>query len=92
MIRAFGFLVAMCCWGFQLTRWLNNGMWPDLPLFPFIDQWLPSPFVVWLIEPRQWPEAADVVARALNVNAGIWIFIVAYLLQVLVPTSDADAR
>jgi len=88
VLRAFGFLIAMCVWGFQLTRWLNSGMWPDMPLFPFIDQWLPAQFVVWLMEPRQWPELADFVARLLSLNAGLWILITSSLLQVAVPTSD----
>ena len=88
MIRAFGFLIACCCWGFQLTRWLNAGWWPSMPLYPFIDQWLPSPFVVWLIEPRQWVEGADIVARALNLNAGIAVFLLASLVQLFVPSSD----
>ena len=88
MVRAFGFLIAMCCWGFQLTRWLNSGIWPDMPLYPFVDQWLPSSLVVWLMEPRQWTELADFCARLLSLNAGIWILVTASLLQFLVPTSD----
>ncbi len=88
MIRAFGFLIAACCWGFQLSRWMSVGWWPAMPLFPFVDQWLPSPFVVWLIEPRQWAEAAELVASAMNVNVGIAVFLLASLLQVFVPNSD----
>jgi hypothetical protein len=89
MLRAFGFFVASCVWGFQLSRWLNSGMWPHMPLYPFIDQWLPSPFVVWLVQPRQWPELADLCARLLSLNAGIWIFLTASVLQFfVVPSSD----
>ena len=88
MLRAFGFLVAMCVWGFQLTRWFNSGVWPDMALYPLVDQWLPSQLVVWLIQPRQWPELADLCARLLSLNAGIWIFISSALLQFMVPSSD----
>ena len=78
----------MGCWGFQATRFFNAGWWPAMPLFPFIDQWLPSPFVVWLIEPRQWAEFSDFVAVALHVNAGLAVFIVASILQLVIPTGD----
>ena len=88
MLRAFGFFIAACVWGFQLTRWLNSGMWPAMPFYPFIDQWLPSQFVLWLMQPRQWPALADLCARLLSLNAGIWIFISASVLQFVVPSSD----
>lgn len=83
MVLAFGFLLAVCCWGYQASIWLNTGNWAPMPFLPMVDQWLPAPFFVWLSQPETLPELSHYTSWALHRNAGLVVFVFCWLLQLV---------
>ena len=84
MLLMFGFLVAACCWGYQASLYFNTGNWSPMPFLPFIDQWLPAPFFAWLSQPDSAADLSRYTSWLLNNNAGLVVFVCAYLLQLAV--------
>jgi hypothetical protein len=84
MLLVFGFIVAACCWGYQASLFFNTGNWSPLPFLPFIAQWLPATFFAWLSQPSSAVELSRYTSWILNNNAGLVVFVFAYLLQLAV--------
>jgi hypothetical protein len=81
MLLGFGLLVAVACWGYQASIWISTGNWRAMPFLPLVDQWLPAPFFVWLNQPESLAEVSQYVSWALHNNAGLVMFVFAWLLQ-----------
>jgi hypothetical protein len=84
MVLMFGFLVAAVCWGYQASQFFNTGHWSPMPFLPFVDQWLPVTFFAWLSQPTTAVELSRYTSWVLNVNAGLFVFILTYVLQLVV--------
>jgi hypothetical protein len=84
MLLGFGMLVAVACWAYQGSVWINTGHWRAMPFLPLIDQWLPAPFFVWLNQPEAFVDVSRCVSWTLHNNAGLVMFVTAWLLQLIV--------
>jgi len=62
----------------------NTGHWSPLPFLPLVDQWLPTPFFAWLSEPSTAVPLSHCTSWILNTNAGLLVFVFAYVLQLVV--------